>query len=422
MFRVPRGTGVGSNPMKRITSRGIEALLDGLDLDKRALLYHLMACPSCSGEAVMEMAGRDGGKLFLRRGVKETTATSAEELEPHSWAERLAQAEPTQFDLFRRALSVSREIQPVDPWRSEAIADTVVQQRGRLFLVPGGSDVVVEALALTMNTIRLLRKYGVAEGLGLLDGDILKDVSGVAQGMYRRARALMLWEQGELESAIEQFELAEIEFGSSGATGEEGATLALLGLALLEQGQTTNASYMLMAGLSGMVRGERPWLEVRALLALAVACCRGGRPDLGRIYLMHVETLEGSAGSGADLLWGRGKTLAALKDTGRAVPLLREARDRMVERKCFGEAILVTLDLTYALVTGGEAELAPREIEKLGEWFAGEPSVRTVRSLEAWWGDGESPGIDEQWRDMERALLIELRDEDGPGLEPLPFA
>jgi tetratricopeptide (TPR) repeat protein len=410
--------------MKRKADDDADALVEGLDPAARATLYHLIACPWCSGNTVNHMPGRYGVELFLQQAKpgRGAEASALEEFDLHSWSTWLAWVDAGKkegTDLFRLALRAGREVQGSDPYRSMGIALEVLKQRARFLDLPEGEDLAFEALTLMTNAVRLLRRRTFPSDF---NDKLLVNVSdGVAAG-YRRAIGLLLWDRGKSWEAQEQLDLATCLYGASGDLAEEGATLALTGMLHLEKGEASDAFIMLSAGLSGIARGEREWLEARALLAFAIASCRTGRPDLGRTCLRHAESHYGAAMAEDPMLfWGQGKVLAALHETAAAVPFLAWARDSMISQKKLGEAALATLDLSYALAYGGEREQALQELEKLRETFAGKPAARIVKSLSRWWEQSEGTALDARYLKKEKALMAELRQKTGPGLEPLPF-
>jgi hypothetical protein len=402
----------------------LEGLLQGLSVEHRATLLHWLTCDLCAGEAALEIAGRDGGKLFLRE-KHSPQGSVLETFQSRSWPEWLAEAEDSGMpEAFRLALRASRELQLQDPVESGLIAFGVLEERERLRGLSEGPAIGFEAMSLVINSARLggygdrLRRRldAAAEDLDSLESKVVSRVSGSAEGMYRRARGLLLWETARVPQAqaLEQLDLAQAAFG---AGSEEGATLLLSGLVLVEEARTEEAVFALMAGLGRMAKGERPDLEVRGLLSLACACCRAGRPDLGGAHLKHVRRSYRHEAMELDHVWGQGKVLAALKETGEAIALLTEARDRMIEAARPGEAALVTLDLTYALVTAGEKKKAEQEVAKLAAEC--DPEERWMSSG-GWFESAVSSTWEEWWIERETGLVISVRDE-GPGLKPLPF-
>lgn len=409
-------------------SGGFESLLDRLSADELAMLGHLIACPWCSGDFLVDLAVREGPGLLLRREMPPPTDAGQQaltEFESRTWAEWVSEAEAGNVDrshVLRLAILASREVQLFDPGRTLALTREVVEQRAWLSSLAEGQDLLLDAMTLMMNAARRSRiaewNYG-----GLVKEAFVERASLGAQARYRRAKGLMYWQQGNLETAEHNLVQAATGFSRVDETGEEGATLTLLGLLLQEQGKSASeACFMLLAGLTGMLRGQRPWLEARGLLALATVWARaGGRESLAKSYLQHAETHYGNLiGLDPYVLWAHGKALAAVKDMSRAAAQLAEARDRMVAGRHFGEAILMTLDLTYAKVQGGAADRAAADVEKLSEWLAEEPSATIASSLVRWWEESAGAPLEERWAALERTLLVELRDCD-LGFEPLPF-
>lgn len=408
-------------------SGGFESLLDRLSADELAMLGHLIACPWCSGDFLVDLAVREGPGLLLRREMPppgDEGAQALTEFESRSWAEWLAGMEEGSVDrshVLRLATLASREVQLFDPRRSFELTLAVVGQRAWLSTVEG-QDLLLEAMALLVNAARLCKAAEWNYG-GLVKEAFVEEASLGAHARYRRAKGLMYWQQGNLETAEHNLVQAATGFSRVDETGEEGATLTLLGLLLQEQGKSASeACFMLLAGLTGMLRGQRPWLEARGLLALATVWARGGgRESLAKSYLQHAETHYGNLiGLDPYVLWAHGKALAAVKDMSRAAAQLAEARDRMVAGRHFGEAILMTLDLTYAKVQGGAADRAAADVEKLSEWLAEEPSATIASSLARWWEESAGTPLEERWATLERTLLVEVRDCD-LGFEPLPF-
>jgi hypothetical protein len=404
-----------------------ESLLDRLSEDELAALSHLIACPWCSGDFLVDLTVLKGPELLLRKAMSPPTGKGSQalkEFESRSWEEWVAGMEAGSVDrshVLRLAILASRELQLSDPRRAFELTLAVVGQRAWLSTAEG-QDLLLEAMALMVNAVRMCKvaewNYG-----GLVKEAFVEEASLGAQARYRRAKGLMYWQQGDLGTAEHNLVQAATDFSRADESGEEGATLTLLGLLLQEEDKgATEACFMLMAGLSGMLRGQRPWLEARGLLALATAWARGGgRESLARRYLQHAETHYGNEiGSDPHLLWAQGKALAAVRDMNMAAAQLTEARDQMIAGRRFGETVLVTLDLTYAKAQGGAADSAAADVERLAEWLAEEPSAPIATSLVRWWEENAATPIEQRWAALECALFMELRD-CGPGLEPLPF-
>jgi tetratricopeptide (TPR) repeat protein len=397
-------------------SGDLEGILQRLNAQQRAELLHWLTCDLCGGEAALEIAGRDGPRAFLRKRYDGGERSCANEFLERSWTDWLEDSQSDPLRPFVLALRASRELQAEKPARSGVILGDLLKEHERLLSLPGGRDVLVEAMALMINASRLAKQpEGLLHALEELDeAEILTGVGRSVEGMYRRARALTLWETGKVAQAREELALAAEAFGPGSA--EEGTTLVLEGLLLVEDGQRDEAIFRLMAGLSGMARGHRPDLEIRGLLALACAVCRAGRIGEGRAYLQHVRSFYGSQASAVDHLWGQGKVLAALKETDEAVRLLTEARDRMIGDGMCGEATLATLDLSYALATAGQRPQAETEVEKLRRFDPKE----TWLGISGWFHTAVNETLEAWWEEKETAVWIEVRDE-GPGLRPLRF-
>ncbi|HEX3131547.1 MAG TPA: hypothetical protein VH394_29695 [Thermoanaerobaculia bacterium] len=398
-----------------------------LSIEELALLGHIIACPWCSGDFLVDLTVCMGTELLLRREMPPPTDEGLQalaEFESRSWAEWVNEAEAGNVDrnhVLRLAILASREVQLFDPRRAFELTLAVVEQRVWLSTTEG-QDLLLDAMAVMMNAVRRSKiaewNYG-----GLVKEAVVEGASLGAQARYRRAKGLMYWQKGDLEAAEQHLVRAAGDFSREGETGEEGTTMTLLGLFLQEEGKdATEACFMLMAGLTWMLRGQRPWLEARGLLALATVWARsGGQESLARSYLQYAESHYGNViGLDPHLLWAHGKALAAVKDMSRAAAQLTEARAPMVAGRHFREAVLMTLDLTYAKVQGGAADWAAADVEKLCEWFAEEPSATIASSLVRWWEENVSTPLEERWAALERTLLMKLRD-GGLGFEPLPF-
>lgn len=409
-------------------SAAFERLLNRLDEEELVMLNHLIACPWCSGDFLIDLAVCKGPEVLLREAMPPPTEAAPQaiaDFESRSWADWVNEAEAgnvDRSDLLRLVLRASREVQLSAPKKAFAITLAVFEQRTWLSSLPEEQDFRLEAMELMVNGARLCKAVGWDYGERIEEA-CLEGASLGARARYRRARGLMLWQEGELEEADRYLVGAAMDFCRAGEIGEESATMTLLGLLLQEKGaDEKEAGCILMAGLSGMLRGQRPWLEARGLLALAAVWVRsGGRDSLSRRYLQFAETHYGSLiGSDPFLLWARGKVLAAVMDTSMAVAQLAEARDRMVADRRFGEAVLVTLDLTYAKVQEGEVDGAAADVERLAGWFTEEPAATIANPLVRWWDENAGIPLQDQWAALERALLMDLR-AAGPGLEPLPF-
>lgn len=412
--------------MRRKNDNGMGVLLKGLSPAARTKLTHLIACPWCSGEAASDMVERYGVELLAHRQKPRTRAKASalKRFDERSWSDWLAAADAGKMEekeVIGLALRAAREVQGSDLYRSIGILKEIQEQRSRLIELPEGADLYLETMALAANAARLLERRELPVELDEKDLRALKGSKG-SLGRYRRASGLLLWEQGELATAQDQLDLAEMAFGEAGDFAEEGATLALSGLLHLELGEWANAIFLLLAGLTGMVQGAQPELEMRALLGFTLALCRSGRTGPGRAFLEHAEGRHATRKDGdPELLRGLGKAWAALHETAIAVPLLIQARDLRVGQKKLGEAALATLDLTHALAIEGKLEQARLELEALRARFRGKKASRIVSSLEEWWQGSEGAALDVRYVEKGMFLLSDLRRKFGPGLEPLPF-
>jgi hypothetical protein len=405
---------------------GMGVLLKGLSPAARAKLVHLIACPWCSREALNGMVERHGIELLAHRKKPRAGAkrSALKRFDERSWSDWLAEIDAGKVEekeVLWLALHAARELQGLDLHRSIEILVGVQKQQRRLIALPEGADLYLEATALAINAARLLERREIPVYLNEEDLRVLKG-SNEAVGRYRRTFGLLLWEQGKLADAQYQLDLAVVGFGSSGDFAEEGATLALSGLLHVELSEWANAIVLLLAGLSGMVQGARPELEMRALLGLALALCRSGRLGSGRAFLEYAESSHGTRmDEDPVLLRDRGRVWAALHETAVAVPLLTRARDLRVEQKRLGEAALATFDLSHALAREGKLKQARLELEALRAGFRGKRASRIVTSLEEWWKGSKGAALDARYLEKGMFLLSELRRKSDPGLEPLPF-
>src|SRR5688572_20742040 len=133
------------------------------------------------------------------------------------------------------------------------------------------------AHCLAGNAWRLVGNEAEAElAFGNTVSFLARSAGSCDRAFYCRSLALLRWEQGRIDEAVSLLHHAARIFAENGADQEEGTSLALLGLLYVEEGDPRRAVPPLRKARLGAEPGRRPWLAVRARLALALALARLG--------------------------------------------------------------------------------------------------------------------------------------------------
>lgn len=411
----------------------LAGLLDRLDGQDAAVLTHAFACACCSERAITHLADRHGTGLLLRSAYG-PAGPAGEAAEPPQIAasalerleEEIVEGSAEAADVLRLVLAASREMQLRDPLEAARLASWAAKKVGYVGVETAALRIGCEAAELMCNAMRLAGEPEWGSQYPLFEV-FRREVPAGMNGRYVRARALAMWAVGEHGEAEESLSLATSLFLEAGERGEEGTTLALEGLLRVEQGADAEGALLLLGGLAAMERGRRPWLEVRALLNLALATCRNDRPAAGRSILDHVHrSYDGdlSTSEALDVLWIEGKIYGACGRPEQAIHFLNEARRLALERQHLGELTLITLDLELErAVRGEEIDLAASAAladEVADLWLrTGHQGAAAVREILGTWLDHASIGACHQT--AATALRMLIKSAEGPGLRPLPF-
>ena len=332
-------------------------------------------------------------------------------------------------------LERSRDTQLADPERAEALALMAASLTVQLHRPDEDGALVAVFMArahcLTGNARRLLGSEADAEIAFANTAYFLARPAGSCdRAFYGRALAILRWEQGRTDEALSLLFHAARIFEENGALSEEGTCLALAGLLYVEEGDAGRALGPLrkarLAAAQPLPPSSRPWLSIRARLALALALADLGH--LGRARWMRQEAwrlyaLQTSPEEQFRAQWLEGRIGIRLGSWEEAFDLLDGVRGKFTAERRLPEAALVTLDLALLHT---EAKRRP-EIEPLIEGFAAalgtedgsDIALRGLRRCQRDLAAGRDP------RESAAGIASYLRRTfrfRGFRVEPLPFA
>jgi tetratricopeptide (TPR) repeat protein len=279
-------------------------------------------------------------------------------------------------EMLESILESSAACQLSDPKHAKALAEMAADLAAELLLNPAGDVYAARSFA---NASRLLGDLAYAEtAFGDVVYHLSAPVDSLDRAFYCRALALLRWEVGRLDEAGALLTHALRCFGESaatqkGATEEKGATGALVGLLELEQGREARSQIALSAALDSMDLERRPWLTVRASLALALVLASRDAPDPALAVLQEVWRLSPQITDIREqvcMRWWEGRVQARLGDELDAHALLGSARRSYLQQQREPEAALVTLDgMAFLAEAGHPAEAyswAEELVKRLG--------------------------------------------------------
>jgi tetratricopeptide (TPR) repeat protein len=414
---------------------GLVNLLADLFPGQESLLFHLLVCSPCRDRATTGLLARYGTSLVLPvGGLTELLGDGCDPDFPvDGWVdELLAHPREHHFDLLDEPrFGDGLLVQPLlercqgeqlrDPELAEHLALLAVRLAGKALDDAGLQKAMVRTSAALANTRRLAGKLD--DALQMLGEPSVPWVPRVDQARFWRAAALVRWEQGGLETAMELLQEAARLFSTARLLAEEGETLTLLGLVQREAGLLPQSMASLLSGLQLLPPQARHWLAARGCLTLAADLAELGNPeDASRLLekgWQHIPRVEDSAE--AAFLYGfYGAVLGMLGELERACGLLRPARIRHLSEARLPEAALASLDLALVLADLGRiSEIEPLAVE-LVERFPGEAAAaaaRTLRDIPWTEPDGLRRKVEAESQTLRRTFRLA-----GPRPRPLPFA
>jgi len=295
---------------------------------------------------------------------------------------------------------------------------------------------------LSATALRLLGRPEEAESAFLAALDCLAlSRRSLDRAFYCRSLALLRWEQGRLdeaegllERAVAAFSavLAPLRFSGAAEIGpalveEMGTTQALLGLFLAEGGDRVSALVTLQTAIETMDLERRPWLSVRACLALAEILAGRKKQDRAHAVLQEVFRLRPQVTEGWEQIvgrWWEGRVQARLGNYDDAVGLLRTVRLTFLEQRRVPEAALATLDVMLVSAETGRFAEARRAAKKFATWLGREEgAAEVVEALAEFQYDIAEFPASLRWCAKQRAAAIRrgMRFR-GLRIDPLPFA
>lgn len=270
---------------------------------------------------------------------------------------------------------------------------------------------IPRALALAANAQRLRRDLRSADRLlakaaGFLRGD------QVDRAFHCRISGLIRWEAGRMDEGGALLDRALLYYCEEDLVGEQGCTLALIGLLEEEQGQHAAGLPNLLKGWTLMDRQTRPGFAVRVGLTLALYLADVDQGDRARNVLKEVWQLSSHVKDASEWLriyWGEARVLGRLGDASEAMEVLTSVRQRLEEEGSEAEADIVSVDVDLLLAEAGRLEETESLKTLLPQGFVlappNEPELR--------------------WREvvaLPRAELYRVFRNGGYPMKPLPFA
>jgi tetratricopeptide (TPR) repeat protein len=301
-------------------------------------------------------------------------------------------------------LEKSRQAQPGSPERADAFAVLAAVLALQLY-EPGESSALVavflgRANCLAGNARRLLGDESEAE-LAFTNAVAFlgRSAASCDRAFYSRFLALLRWGQGRIDEASALLQHAAHIFTENGAAHEEATSLALLGLLYTEEGDSERAVPLLRRALVALEPDPRPWLALRARLALALGTAQLGQRDRARGVLREAWQLYPGVTDEVELIrchWLEGRIDAIVGPADDGLALLDAARARFVHDGRLPEAALATLDLAFLLAESGRREGMASLIAELEQQFGDADGVdialRGLRGFDRCLAEGKSAG------------------------------
>ena len=335
--------------------------------------------------------------------------------------------EPALVELL---LEKSREAQLVDPGEADTLATMAALLALRL-CEPGEAALMAvflgRASCLAGNARRLMGNEAEAElAFANTVSFLARSTGSCDRAFYCRSLALLRWEQGRIDEAASLLHHAARIFAENGAGHEEGTSLALLGLLYVEEGDPKRAVPLLRKARLGAEPGRRPWLTVRARLALALAHARLSNLGQARWMLREAWELFCLLDDCEELVrvhWLEGRVCSLLGPGEEADGLLDSVRAKFLDDGCLPEAALASLDLALHRAESRRGPSVGPLIKDLQARLGTEDGVdialRGLRGFEKNLEEGKPP---RESADGIASFLRRTFRLRGLRVEPLPFA
>ncbi|HZF13896.1 MAG TPA: hypothetical protein VFE33_34315 [Thermoanaerobaculia bacterium] len=318
--------------------------------------------------------------------------------------------------LVELLLETSGAVQRREPGESEELAGLAAALAARTEPTPDDlAAIFARSLGLAANARRLRGEHRAAEVA--LEQAVPFLAQAADWGAFCRGLGLLRWEQGRLHPAAALFDHAAALFQKEKLAPEQGDCLALLGLLLTEAAAYASALPILGAALAVLETRRRPWLAVRARLALALTLAETGQAKVARQTRAEAWRDYRWLDREDDLLplqWLGGQIAARLRER-EAGALLDAVGQESQRQGRLAETALMALDWSRTLPKPRRAgELAVRTAE-MAEAFAGRKGLERVLGRLR-----ESAGGTESRTAAAAGLRRALR-AGGIGPAPLPF-
>ena len=269
---------------------------------------------------------------------------------------------------------------------------------------------IPRALALAANARRLQGALKRADHLLAQGAGFLRD--RVDRAFHCRIAGLVRWEAGRMDEGGALLDRALLYYSAEDLVGEQGCTLALIGLLEEEEGQTATALPNLLKGWTLMDRQARPGFAVRVGLTLALCLADVEQGERARSLLREVMELTSHVTDASEWLriyWAEARALGRLGEVAEAMEMLLSVRERLEAEGSEAEADLVSVDVDLLLAEAGRLEETESLKTLLPEGFALAPP--------------DEPEL--RWREVvaiPRAELYRVFRISGHPMKPLPFA
>lgn len=388
-------------------------LVDLLPIQKRPLL-HLLDCEECKAFAVWAHTSvptpvmDEYGPAMDWVEIEEKAAglmrnVSHQKTEADAWVAELmatpagerAQAvkrleKLRQPLVARRILEQGRALLARDVREAEEMARLGLAVAAACADRPAGpsgiriDDLKAHACSLLGDALRRRRLWREAEeafqaAASYLTGPLSSDERAV----YCRRLALLRLEQGRFDEASGLLARAAGLFSDHGMLEAEADCWTVLGLLLLEEGEPEEALEPLGNAADKVSLDRSPRQAVQAGLALALAKAELGQVTSARRLVERCRTRYGRIDDLEALLrvsWLEGRVASALGERARAVEILREVRQRFLERGSLLDAALATFDLALLLAEGERNTEIPELMDEIAR-SAPEQDARVGRVL-----------------------------------------
>jgi tetratricopeptide (TPR) repeat protein len=285
-----------------------------------------------------------------------------------------------------------------------------------------GAEAYGRALCLAGIARRLLGDFQKAEAAFERAGCLPVSPSG--RGFFSRALGVLRWDQGRSEEAAALFHHAQRRYAEAQEVGEEAASLALLGMLHVDDGEPWRAARFLREASQGLDAKRRPWLAIQCCLGLAYCSACAGEVEKAREARRKAWSSGDHLWEEEELLsrWLEGRVAGRCGDAEEATDLLSSVRRSEIEKGRLPEATFVTVDLALSLTEIGRSAEISQLIEELRVALSGRPGFKVAMEILGPLAEEASAGrLDQElWSGISQPLRMTFRFQ-GAAFRPLPI-